>query len=314
MINSFNKEIREIKDKVILKEKLTSKLSNMRKELEVKEGNLEKLKSQLMKEQRDVKKLEGLSLGGILAKITGTKADKLEKEEQEYFMAKMRYDEYLMSVNSLKEDIDSISFRIEELGNCEDVFKKLLKDKREELKAKATSKEVAFIEGKEEEINSLIKEYIEIREAIDACNESRVAVNNALDSLKSAENWGTYDIFAGGMFSSMIKHDKVNEGKSYLNELSYSLKRLEDELDDITIDLPVKDLNISSLDYTFDVFFDNIFSDFSIQRKIEDAIYRVDDAKLSIDELHRILNDKLNSVENQIVILQKNLDDIVENM
>ena len=268
---------------VILKERLTSKIKSMKKDLEVKQRELEKLKNQLEKEYNDIKKLEGLSLSSIFAKITGTKEDKLEKEEREYFTAKMKYDECLLSVNCLIEDIESAEYRIEQLGSCKETLRRILKEKRGELKEKGLAKDIKLIQEKEREINSLMKEYVEIREATDACAEPREIVREALGAFKSAKNWGTYDMIGGGMFSSMAKHDKVYQGKSYLSQLSYSLKKLENELNDITIEIPIGDLNISSLDYTFDVFFDNIFTDFSIQRKIQDAYNMVLDAKMDLE-------------------------------
>lgn len=314
MSNNINEEIRLIRDNVILRENLISKVDNMKIVFKAQEEELEVLRTQLEKEHNDVKKLEGISLSSLFAKMAGNKEEKLQKEEQEYFMAKMKYDECFMSVNSFKDDISSLESRLELLGNCEKELNAILKVKREELKLNGNPNLVVKIDEKECEINSLTKEYIEIKEAIDACEECRGILNNALESLESAKGWGTYDIIAGDMVSSMIKHNKIDKAKTYLNKLTYSIKKLGNELDDISLDLPVGDLNISNFDYTFDVFFDNIFSDFSVQNKIEDAVYKLKDGKEALNKLNLILNEKMGSVEKQVSNLKSKLDEIIINM
>ena len=54
----------------------------------------------------------------------------------------------------------------------------------------------------------MARQDIEIDEALTAVEDALNCLDAAARDLKSAGNWGWFDIFGGGFFSSLIKHDK----------------------------------------------------------------------------------------------------------
>ena len=54
---------------------------------------------------------------------------------------------------------------------------------------------------------------IEIEEAIAAADEALYHLNIAKKNLKSAGNWGLYDMFGGGVISGLIKHGKMESAE-----------------------------------------------------------------------------------------------------
>ena len=50
----------------------------------------------------------------------------------------------------------------------------------------------------------------EMREAILAGERALSSLRSAQEKLNSAGNWGLLDMFGGGMFSTLIKHSKMN--------------------------------------------------------------------------------------------------------
>lgn len=51
----------------------------------------------------------------------------------------------------------------------------------------------------------------EKREAIDAGNKALESLRTAKENLDSAHNWGLFDMFAGGLISSLAKRSKMKQ-------------------------------------------------------------------------------------------------------
>lgn len=119
----------------------------------------------------------------------------------------------------------------------------------------------------------------EIREAQAACSAAIGSLRAALDRIGSARSWGTYDTwFGGGFFSSMIKHDRIDEAEAAMRAVDSALDRLRRELADIGVDgAAVGDVGVSGLSRSLDVWFDNFFTDISVQGRLKDADQRLSD-------------------------------------
>ncbi len=111
----------------------------------------------------------------------------------------------------------------------------------------------------------------EIKEAIVACDDAISTVRHALDQLDSAQGWGIFDLFGGGLISSLIKHDKMDKAEELLGQIERDMEKLEKELSDIKMSLSNYETP-SGINRTFDIFFDNFFSDWSTQSSIKNNI------------------------------------------
>jgi hypothetical protein len=117
----------------------------------------------------------------------------------------------------------------------------------------------------------------EIKEARAACSAAIGSLQEALDRIGSARSWGTYDTwFGGGFFSSMIKHDRIDEAEQAMRAVDAALDRLRRELADVGVDgAAVGDVGVSDLSRTLDVWFDNFFTDIGVQSRLKDADRRL---------------------------------------
>lgn len=70
--------------------------------------------------------------------------------------------------------------------------------------------------------------------------------------MDSARSWGTYDTwFGGGLFSSMIKHGRIDEAEGYLHAVDAALERLRRELADVQMEgAPPSAGSVSDLTHT----------------------------------------------------------------
>ena len=114
----------------------------------------------------------------------------------------------------------------------------------------------------------------EVDEAIRAGERALDSLREAKAKLNSARNWGIYDILGGGVISSMVKHSKMSSANEWVAQANHDLKRFAKELRDVDEDgLYVQ---AGSLASTLDIFFDNVFSDFIVQNRINEARAEID--------------------------------------
>ena len=120
---------------------------------------------------------------------------------------------------------------------------------------------------------ALVIEHDEAIAAVDRCDAS---AGVAEQHLSSARNWGTYDIIGGGFIASSFKKARVQEALSAIESTTAGVAAVRHELADIphSIALP-NGLEMASGAWTWDVWFDNIFSDFNMQDRIREAATKV---------------------------------------
>lgn len=110
----------------------------------------------------------------------------------------------------------------------------------------------------------------ETKEAMMACEHAIDCCEATLDPLASAARWGTWDMWGGGMIASSIKHSRIDDGLAHLQRLNMALARLRREASDVRLSIEVpRGLEAGSGARTLDLWFDNIFSDWNMQDRIE---------------------------------------------
>lgn len=311
------KDIKDINDKLLRikaglreKERLEKMLENAirhKRELEVKKAELFK---QLQREEKDVKKLEGMSLSNFINTILGTKWEKLDKEKEEAIAAKLKYDAVCEELNDLIEDINKLEKNIDKLKYLEYEHERLIKQKEEMVKS-LNEDVAARLERITEEESSLLDRIKELEKAIYAGNELLYSLYNVQKKLSSAGNWGLWDIFGGDMIATMVKHSKLNEAKAEISRVQSLLRKFYRELEDVNEYVDIN-LNIGTFLTFADFFFDGIFSDLAVQSRIRDAESRVEDAIFKVEGIMLKLKSEKDSVIRRLEQLKKERLSIVE--
>jgi len=288
MIENIDKELIEIKTKINEKENLEHKLEAARLELQKLHAKKAGLKTQLLKEQKDVKSLEKLTLKSIWYSFIGSRNEKLRNEREE--LSKVEYEYHYLNdiINRLQSEIDYYIDKINNLKHLESQYETLLKQKEtmiynnnHELYEPLTklNQEIINLEANIKEINEAL---IAGKEVINALEEIKKALN-------SASGWGTWDLLGGGLFSDLMKHSKLDEAERKIRDLQYLLNKYNRELKDINMHININ-LDISSTLKFFDFFFDNIFSDLMVHSKIQRALEQINNA-------YRIINNQLSELD-----------------
>lgn len=126
----------------------------------------------------------------------------------------------------------------------------------------------------------------EKEEALSAARRALESLEDTKNALISAKNWGIADMFGGGTFISLIKHSNLDSARNAANRAYRDIRILERELRDVSIDLDLN-IEIGALMTALDFFSDNLFMDYLVQRKINEAIAKIDGAIDIIKQIQR---------------------------
>lgn len=301
MLKDINIKINQIKEQVAEKKVLEEKLDNLGKEIPMYECELRDLEEMLNKELRDVEKLKKVSLSSIICIIMRNKEKEIEKEEKEYLIAKLKYNDCSSRITSSKNSKLRIEDRLSSLEDCEKRYAELLDTKLALINIYGDENQKNIILNMEKELDSYFKELKEMEESIGAGNDLYEEIAYTKEILQSAKNWGTIDLFGGDFISSMAKHEKVDQAQNQFIRISNLLSNFNKELKDINID----SLNFSTTMKTFDIFFDNIFTDISVNSQISNSYDDICKLQRDVDMILKKLKDSKESLH-EIIDGKKN--------
>lgn len=125
----------------------------------------------------------------------------------------------------------------------------------------------------------------EVREAIQAGERALYSLREAKSNLESARNWGVFDMLGGGFITDMIKHSKMGNASTCMENAKYDLQIFQRELRDVYISLDMK-VDVGGFLSFADFFFDGIVADYLVQSRIGEARRQVNEA---ISQVERVL-------------------------
>jgi DNA repair exonuclease SbcCD ATPase subunit len=309
-MREINERLAFLRTGIREREKLNVDLTKAVGQKNIIEESKRNLYEQLKKEKSDVEKLERISPGNFLHTILGKKEEKLEKEKEELISAKISYDSATAELESLIREIERIKVRISDIGDVNGEYARLIKEKENILMEKygGIRDKLNTIAEKE---SRLISDSKEISEAIQAGTELASSLDRVQESLRSAGNWGTWDIFGGGMIATMAKHSKIDDAQNEINNVQLLLKEFHRELKDMggEIDLSIE---IGSFLTFADYLFDGLFVDLAVQSKIGDAQEKAEKAKYKVGIVLENLKVKLNENHEELKGLRNQRMKIIE--
>lgn len=124
----------------------------------------------------------------------------------------------------------------------------------------------------------------ELAEAITAGERALSSLRAAQEKLKSAKNWGLFDMLGGGLIASMVKHSRVDEASGYMESAKRDLQIFQRELQDVSESINLN-LEIGGFLSFADFFFDGFVADYLVQSKISDAKKQVEDAIIRVEDM-----------------------------
>lgn len=305
----YNEQLKVLYDMVCRKQHLEKLLAELIEQKNILLDEVSKLQEASLKEQKDVDKLEGGSLAAFFYNVIGKMDAKLTKEREEAYAAAVKHDAAVKELQKVEEDIQAKEKELEGLLGCEEKYEELLALKKERMKTIghwAMEKVFEF----DQRLTYLDNQIRELDEALEAGEEAKNLVEQVLDSLSSAESWGTFDILGGGVIADAIKYSKLDDTQYLIENLQDQLRRFKTELADVTIDSEMN-VQIDGFLQFADYFFDNLFTDWAVMDKIQNSQLQVERTQDQIEsvmgKLCEMKEDALAQKEN----VQAKLDELI---
>ncbi len=310
MYREINQEIYQLKEKLRNKEKLESLRDMGIKELNRNEERLKTLEENLKKEEKDVLKLEGMSLSSFFFNVIGKKEDKLDKERREYLAAKLQFDELALSIKELNYLIKEYDEELLSYVGVEEKYKDLL-DKKQRILTSEDTESSRILRELLDKLDELKLDIKEVKEAIAAGRKASKSLIEMKQPLESAQGWGVWDILGGGFFSDLIKHSKIDDANKISYHAQQDLSRFLKELSDVNEFTDIK-VNIGSFAAFADFFFDGLFADWFVQSKINESLSNVRNAINNVENILQDLDSNLLVMERQEESLKLEINKILE--
>ena len=302
-MSELQKQIKKTLEEVRQIDKIKKHLEDLEVRLATAYTAQSKLVKILEQEYEDLDQLEKLSLKSLFHKVLGSKKEQMEKERQEYLQASLKYDEHQKTVELLEYEKKVLEEKLDNKGDLSAGLKKLLKKReREIIKGNARGgKQLLKIQKKIERQEFIITE---VREAMKVGKEAFNVLEQMLGFLRTARNWGRWDMGKGGRRTAHFKHSNIDRARERAYLAQQLLNRFERELRDVYDHVERLNLNIEldSFSRFMDVFFDNLISDWVIQQKIQNALSNVNGVR---DRVLRMLQGLNTEEANSQALIRK---------
>ena len=212
-LNEINRELKELNEALARANGLERRLDDLRAQYEERKARVEETARLLTKEREDVEKLEKGGLRALLLSLTGDREVRLSQERREELAARLQYDQARRDAEDLEERIRDLLQEREELRAVRTRLEALLGEKAERLKELGGTGGTRLAEL-DRALDALAAQRREVGEALHAGRQAEQALSGVLDSLDSAESWGTWDMLGGGLFTTMAKHGHIDDARA----------------------------------------------------------------------------------------------------
>ena len=307
----YDDKLRTLREQIERQRHLNTVLNDLlsqRDDLSAKVRQLDEIR---LKEESDVKDLEGKSLKKFYYNVVGKLDEQLTKERREAYEASVKYE-------NAKRELDYVIGRIEEcqkelhgLNGCQEEYAKILEEKAKAIKAggNESAKRIKELEEAVIRLNSQLKE---LGEAITAGNQALDTARYISDELDSAKDLSTLDIFTDSFLVDMAKHSRLDDAQWQMQNLQVQLRRFKTELADVKISAEMS-ISIDGFLRFADYFFDGLISDWMVRDRIEQSRVQITDTITKISSVLNRLGSMEQSSREECEKRRKELCDLVTN-
>lgn len=268
--DSLNDELINISQKLENRKQIVQKLNEAKRVQAAEHIKLEATKRRMNEEFQEVKDLETFTLKSVWYDLLNKKFSELEREQAEYYQAKIWFESQQNTFDSLSLEIKSYEAQLFDFETIKVKYQGLVQEKVNLLKENHHPRLVEIF-TKQDELLKIDSYANEIREALLAVEGVLNILPRVVNDLKVAKSYATWDMVGGGAMSTYLKRQKMNKAKLGIIEINYALDKLRRELIDLTSDVFPIEIKLNTSWEFADYFFDNIFVDMEIRERILEA-------------------------------------------
>lgn len=264
-------------------------------------ADLDAAQQQYAGEEKDVERLEHLSLTRVLAALHGSREDALARENANAEAARYRVAEAQQRLDAARARLGSLEGRLAQLAGAPQAYADALAAMEQHLTGSADPRGAQLL-ALAKEHGQLTAELGELHRASDDADTAAQALTDVHDRLGTAANWSTFDTYLDhGMIANAIKHDRIDQAAQAARVADQRLAAMRSDLAELGGSAPTAPkLEISSGFRFADTFFNNIFTDLAVGQLIRDAQANVEQSAQQVRTLQGRLKDQIAAVTKRL--------------
>ncbi|MBE6988936.1 MAG: hypothetical protein E7432_09230 [Ruminococcaceae bacterium] len=311
-----NAKLVELFEKIQRKNHLETVLKELRENIAQLEPEVRGLMTQMYLEQEDVDKIEGNGLKSFFYSLTGRKHDIIDKERQEAYDAKKKYDAANFQLETMKNDLKRYIDEYNEVRYLEPEYEKAIKEKIEyirEIKSPA-AKQIAELD---KQIDDVMKKNNELRHLRTLANRAIGTAEHMKTVLTQVKKLNTKDMLGMDMASSgqhvaREKYELMSQAETLNNNLFAELYDLEKQTRGVAVKNNIT-IRTTKIGYIMDWQFDGLGRDLETMSIVNKALKNLDPVIEQVNEFVAPIIEKLSKEEAQQKELYRQRDEIVRN-
>jgi hypothetical protein len=275
-------------------------------------SQLAALHTQHADEQKDVERLQGLTLTRVLASFHGARDDALARERAEADAVRYRVAEGEARLDAVRGEHDAAQARLARLAAAPSSYAAVLEEKERYLAESGDPGGGRLLELADER-GGLNGDMHEVSEALQAAGTAWHALSHVQDKLGNASGWSTYDtFFGGGALSSAVKHSRLDEAARAAAHADRCLAVLRTELADVDgMALTAPQLAVDGLTRFVDIWFDNVFTDLAVRDRIKQAQENVARSMRVVGEVRGRLEQRATQARARLATIETERHDLL---
>ncbi|MBB3112968.1 hypothetical protein FHS18_005070 [Paenibacillus phyllosphaerae] len=286
------------KERVFRLHKAQRRKEELQKRLREQERLIMQHELKLEDEEADVSKLMRMSLTTLFYTVLRSKDEQLKKERQEVLTAALKLQEARQLHSDTESDLQQANNDISYYRNAPREYDELMEEKEALLRTSPTfTYELAELD------ESVASKAVQAKELQEACSAGRrvlSALEDASAALAKAQSWGNWDLWGGGgMLSTHIKHNHIDDARSYIHNANHLMASFQDELADVNRTAAIR-IDVSATLKMADYWFDGLIADWVVQGHIKNASERVSEALGHVRGILAALDTELAAVQTDL--------------
>lgn len=309
-MSAIQQRIHETIEEIQNLNKIKLRYDDLQEQLQASYNSMKSLHASMTKELLDLEAMEKTSIKSVFHKVLGSKEEQIEKERQEYLQASLKYNESQKSVEILEFENELLKKKLKDTSQLEKQLGQLKRQRENEIiQSDPTLAEELISLSDQYEKTFLIKR--EISEAFAAGKVSLQTLGVMVQELSKAKDWGQWDMAGRDRRASYHKHGAIDRAKNLSIRAKRELHKFSVELRDITGESFNFQISMDDFSRFTDIFFDNLISDWVIQKKIVNALSNVMSIRDKVSRIIQSLDGDAKKLDQQLASLNQQKDQVL---
>ncbi len=311
MVSEIQKKINSIIPKIVKLEALQREYEVTLQSWEDLQEKKTKMEIKLANELDDINELDKLSLKSVFHKVLGDKEKQLEKERQEYLQTSLQHRNILKEIEVVEYEKNLLENKLKEIELLRNELEGLKKLREKEILVtnNPLREELLILDGK---IDNEIRYINELKEALNAGHNTLEILRGIEAHFEKAVDWGNWDMFSKSSYYKMMKNSEIDQAFNLLPKAKNALSVFSKELYDVGYQNIRQGLSIERINGFLGYIFDNLISDWIVQKKIKGALSAIQnhstDVQLIIKSLQKDISERegkikeLNALKDKVLV------------